>query len=347
MKFIHIADVHLGMQPDKGKKWSQEREREIWESFAAIIDIVAAEKPDLLLIAGDLFHENPKVHELKEVNAFFSKLADTRVVLIAGNHDYLRTGSKFDTFEWNANVTFIRSSEVEGVYFDDIKTSVYGFSFNRRCIKEEILKEVQAGEGAEYNILLAHGGETGNVPMDFKKLARAGFDYVALGHIHKPGQVAPNIWYSGSLEPLDRNETGEHGYILGEITSAGCAVRFVPIAVKNYIHAVLEVDGTTTNLSLREKIAEYEKQQGEENIYCFDIKGFRDPEVTFEAEAANYPGNVAEIRDFSEPDYDFERLEQENADNVIGMFIREIQNSDKPEEIKRRALYCGLSELLK
>ena len=33
MRFIHIADVHLGATPDKGFPWSYDRGREIWESF--------------------------------------------------------------------------------------------------------------------------------------------------------------------------------------------------------------------------------------------------------------------------------------------------------------------------
>ncbi len=37
MRFFHIADVHLGMQPDKGCPWSEDRSREIWESFKKVI----------------------------------------------------------------------------------------------------------------------------------------------------------------------------------------------------------------------------------------------------------------------------------------------------------------------
>lgn len=43
MKFIHIADVHLGVEPDQGKPWSELRARQIWDSFADVIG-VAKEK---------------------------------------------------------------------------------------------------------------------------------------------------------------------------------------------------------------------------------------------------------------------------------------------------------------
>ena len=55
MRFIHIADVHLGMQPDAGFPWSEERGEAIWESFRRIIRLAGREKTDFLLIAGDLF----------------------------------------------------------------------------------------------------------------------------------------------------------------------------------------------------------------------------------------------------------------------------------------------------
>ena len=65
MRFIHIADVHLGMQPDAGFPWSEERGEAIWESFRRIIRLAGREKTDFLLIAGDLFQRQPLLRELK------------------------------------------------------------------------------------------------------------------------------------------------------------------------------------------------------------------------------------------------------------------------------------------
>ena len=53
MKFIHIADVHLGALPDAGKAYSKERGKELWETFAKVIQICEEEKVDFLFIAGD------------------------------------------------------------------------------------------------------------------------------------------------------------------------------------------------------------------------------------------------------------------------------------------------------
>ena len=56
MRFIHLADVHLGAVPDRGCPWSDKRENEIWETFRRVIVGIRKNPVDLLFIAGDLFH---------------------------------------------------------------------------------------------------------------------------------------------------------------------------------------------------------------------------------------------------------------------------------------------------
>ena len=89
MKFIHIADL-LVRQTGRGNAYSQNREQELWDSFRDIITICNQKKTDLLLIAGDLFHRQPLLRELKEMNSILEMLEHTEVVMIAGNHDYIR-----------------------------------------------------------------------------------------------------------------------------------------------------------------------------------------------------------------------------------------------------------------
>ena len=84
MRFIHIADVHLGARPDAGPLYSEGRARELWETFEHVLGVCEEERTDLLLIAGDLFHRQPLVRELKEADYLFSELTHTKVVLIAG-----------------------------------------------------------------------------------------------------------------------------------------------------------------------------------------------------------------------------------------------------------------------
>lgn len=98
MRLIHTADVHLGATPDANMPWSQERSLAIRSSFLRIISMAEKNQADLLLIAGDLFHRQPLLRELKELNYHFSTLSHTRVVIIAGNHDYICENSPYLNF---------------------------------------------------------------------------------------------------------------------------------------------------------------------------------------------------------------------------------------------------------
>ena len=124
MKFFHIADTHLGAIPDAGFAWSEERRSEIWESFRSVVAKADREEVDLLLIAGDLFHRQPLMRELKEVNYLFSTLKKTKVVFIIGNHDYLKVDSYYLDFPWSENVTCLRGKECESVVFEDLEMTV-------------------------------------------------------------------------------------------------------------------------------------------------------------------------------------------------------------------------------
>ena len=68
MKFIHTADIHLGAEPDAGSSYTAKRPEELWNSFDRLLNICEEEQTDLLLIAGDLFHRQPLLKELKELD---------------------------------------------------------------------------------------------------------------------------------------------------------------------------------------------------------------------------------------------------------------------------------------
>ena len=98
VKFIHTGDIHWGMSPDSDKPWSRERSRDIRDTFTAIIAKAKELRVDCLFIAGDLFHRQPLLRDLKEVNYLFSTIPQTQVVIIAGNHDRIRKNSAVLSF---------------------------------------------------------------------------------------------------------------------------------------------------------------------------------------------------------------------------------------------------------
>ncbi len=351
MKFVHIADVHLGAVPDSGKAWGTLREKEIWSSFQKIIHICNKEKVQLLLIAGDLFHKQPLLRELKELNYLFGTLETAQVVFMAGNHDYIAARSHYQGFQWDKRVHMFPDEKVSVFEFPELAAAVYGFSYCSRDITEPRYDELKPAQKDKINILLAHGGDDRDVPMNRRKMLESGFDYMALGHIHKPEIISNKMAYSGSLEPIDKNELGERGYILGEIVKepgggSKTTIHFIPSAEREYKRVDLNVTKDTTNGSLRDQAREIMESLGEQHIYSFRIQGLRDELIHFDPELLKSLGNVLEAEDLSIPDYDFEALSRENEGNLIGLFIQKVLESAEGDEIAKKALYYGLEALL-
>lgn len=349
MKFIHIADVHLGAIPDSNMPWAEDREKERWEGFRNIINVCNEEDVDLLLIAGDFFHKQPLVRELKEADYYFSILNSTHVVFMAGNHDYIGPRSNYIGYEWNENVHMLSGDTIEPLVLEDIDTTVYGFSYHSRDIRESIYDDVEPLNHEGIHILLAHGGDENNIPINIKKLQNSKFDYIALGHIHKPKIFTNKMAYSGSLEPLDRNEEGERGYIIGNINKdrdITSKIQFVASSIREYKRLIISIDQDTTQGALEDKIKSSIRKQGEEHIYKIDIEGYRDEKIHFDKESITRLGNIIEVIDDSHPDYDFDALYRENEDNMIGMFIKSIRECNGGDEVTRKALYYGIEALL-
>lgn len=311
-----------------------------------MIGICKKEKTDLLLIAGDLFHRQPLLRELKEVDYLFSTIENTEVVLIAGNHDYIKKDSYYRTFRWSENVHPLFSDMMEYVELPGIHTCVYGLSYHQREVTEPLYDRAVPKNRMPYEILLAHGGDEKRIPIKKNHLVSLGYDYVALGHIHKPAElVKDRIAFAGALEPIDLNDTGKHGVIRGEIDASGTKISFIPLAKREYIHLCIEADKKMTNGSLKEKVRQMIEKTGEQNLYKLIISGFRDPDIEFRMEELSDCGNVVEEEDQSKPAYDFQRLYENNQNNLLGHYIKSLM--EYPEgTVEHQALYEGVQALL-
>lgn len=311
-----------------------------------MVEVCEKEKTDLLLIAGDLFNRQPLLRELKEVDYLFSTLSHTKVVLCAGNHDYIKKNSYYNSFKWNENVHMFLENELAKVEFPELDTAVYGLSY---CKKEitEFLYDVKPEETKCNNrILLAHGGDEKHIPFKKEVLLANGYDYVALGHIHKPQELAAGrMVYAGSLEGTDKNDTGVHGYRKGTIISHKCQSEFVPFASRDYVHMEVNVSKEMTGFSIRNKLSQAMEERGIHHMYKIILKGFRSPELNLDYKAMDIYGNIIEIDDQTKPAYDFEKLLRINKDNLIGHFIQSFSGEEK-NSVEYEALCEGISALM-
>lgn len=347
IRFIHLADVHLGAVPDRGCPWSREREEEIWETFRRVIVTIRKSPVDLLFIAGDLFHRQPLISELREINDLFATISQTRIFLMAGDNDYMKEDSFYRTFKWNENVSLFDEESRTCIEIPDKNIYVYGLSYEHKEIHAALYDDWKKSDKRGFHVLMAHGGDEEHIPMDFRKMAEGGFDYVALGH--RCQQQAPlKDWmlYSGALEPIDRNDLGEHGYIEGTYDEGKVRTRFVPFASRSYQNLLLTVREGSTQHTLEEMLRNEIMKRGGKNIYRVIIQGTRSPGSLLLAERLKSMGNIVEVLDESRPAYDLEKLHEQYKGTLIGDYIEQFPDNGRRPVVQDKALYHGLQALL-
>ena len=369
MRFIHIADLHLGSSPEAEFLWGKNRAEEIWDSFAAVIDACNEKEIDLLLIAGDLFDRPPVWADLDRAAKLFARLTATEVVMIAGASDYITEDSPWKTYPWQSWVHMLSDKHCMNVQLGNINTSVHGCSYYAPTEGKPYLEDARPDKESEYQILLGYTGDDNHMPADLSELSEKGFDYIALGYEHKASVMqSMHMAYAGSLEPLSVQETGKHGFILGEINEDSTTIRFVPFACREYINIKVRLssditeeelekyesrestlqeqkDQANTEAELEEKLAAAINQYGSDNIFTISLEGRYQPKEPYDRARLLALGNVADVKDGTLPDYNLVALLDEHKDDMIGMYLEEFLKEPAGTR-EQKALYCGLEALL-
>ncbi len=345
IKIIHTADVHLGATPDSGFPWEDERRTLLWASFKRLINVAKEERADILLICGDLFHRRPLTDELKEINYLFSSIPETSVVLCAGNHDHLGNGNPYDGFNWSENVFGLWSRQPTSVYLPKVDARVYGLSYYGAEAEEDLYEGVHKEDGGQYHILMMHGGDAKHSPVKKERLAAMDFDYIAMGHIHKPGYIIKNkAAYCGALVPIDRNDTGEHGYIKAELSKDGTDVSFVPFSPFKYDELTIYADEADTVGSIEDKIRRAAQDGGLENSYTVTVKGSGSAAARLNLNRLWEYGHIIELIDATAPETDMDELKRRYKGTLLEEYINEL--SAREDEVGRYALKEGVRAIL-
>ena len=295
------------------------------------------------MISGDLFNKQPLLKELREINALFSRIGNTKVFIIAGNHDFIKKDSYYNSFNWNENVIFIKENKISRIDVDKLNLSIYGMSYHNREIRENIYDNLTPDNEERINILMAHGGDETHGPINFQSLNDSGFDYIALGHIHKYSEPIKNYAiYPGSIEPLDINETGAHGYVYGEITKTGRLIEFRSIAKKRCIHYELDVTGKDSNFGI---IEELKKVIDKDAYYKINLIG--KSKIDLNLGLFYNIKNVVKVVDNTSLDYDIDKLLKDNENGILGEYIKNfVINNISPSEIEKKSNEYAIKALI-
>ena len=126
-------------------------------------------------------------------------------------------------------------------------------------------------------------------------------------------RLSSEIWryLPGALEPIDRNDIGRHGYIRGNYRDGMVSLEFVPSAMRSYIPLTVTVTPDTAQFSLEEQISAQIAEEGRTIFFKIELHGFRDAQMNIDLHRIRELGNVIDVTDETQPDYDFDLLEEQ------------------------------------
>ncbi|MBR1508739.1 MAG: DNA repair exonuclease [Eubacterium sp.] len=349
MKFVHISDVCLGAAPDADKEWGAKRTEEIEETFKSIIQVCLEEDVRLLLISGNLFAAPPTVEDLEKLDDMLSVLTSTRIVVVAGDKDYIEAGSPQETYKFKSKTVILPRERTTNAYLKGINTCVTGYSYGRPEYNDNLLEDISPGREGAINILLACGGTEDHMPFKSEIVARKGFDYIALGGSSKPVHILKNrMAYPGSPEPLSHLDTGRRGYIIGEIEDGVTKIKWKPIAKRQYINMTVDISSEFSDQEIIEGLFKRMRKLGYDNIYTIFLKGIisRDMHLNFKQIKNRF--NIYAIVDKTLSRHDENMIYRDNQHNLIGRFIDNINESyEQDEEVRSKAVRYGIEALFK
>lgn len=214
MKFVHIADCHLG-------SWREPKMQELCiRAFCSAIDECIKRKADFVLIAGDIFDSAiPPIDVLKITVEKFRQLNEAGIpcYIIHGSHDFSASGkSMLSVLE---KTRFCKDVNNKIIEKDDY--SIFGIEGKKGSLEKEDIKSLKINPKKNFNILLLHTSVRELLPSELSFMHSLSldelpknFDYYALGHIHenaiekrgKKFYVYPGCLFPNNFSELEKKQ---------------------------------------------------------------------------------------------------------------------------------------------
>ena len=365
-KFIHTADIHLDAPFSLfDVQKAQVRKNELRGTFSSIILLAKTEKADFVILSGDLFDSGFVTKETTSLMiSQFASLPECHFIIAPGNHDFISPRSPYKKEVFRRMSTSLIRRRFPSFLLTSTASIFTVLLLPAGTHPENPLAEKPFLDRRKINLFVGHCDLTGKsalCPLSVQDLSRCGFDYAALGHIHKGGEVkrAGDTYYaySGCPEGRSFDECGIKGVIVCELDkkegrlSASFANR--RMCRRHYEKLSVEISGTSSDAELLEKVKSAVIQEGfgADTLVRIRLYGEVSPEAAFSAQklSAGALGlYYLEIRDETVPLLDTETLK--NDISIRGAFFRELLPLlEGEDEEKRRlaaaALRYGLAAL--
>ncbi|MCT2535554.1 DNA repair exonuclease [Aquibacillus koreensis] len=258
VSFIHCADLHID-SPFKGlsnvdeKQWNDMRES-TFQVLDKIVDLAIRKEVDFILMVGDLFDQDQQsIKAQSRLTKAFEKLNhyNIAVYISYGNHDHI-SGRLFN-YEYPKNVHVFPSEKISTfTYYKHGAplVDIAGFSYEQRAVIDNKANEFKATGDTPYHIAMLHGSVHTNsehdvyAPFQLSDLTHSGYDYWALGHIHKREVLkeTPMVVYPGNTQGRSIKESGEKGCYYVELTKQQAELEFCPLQAIRFEEMDLKLD---------------------------------------------------------------------------------------------------------
>lgn len=256
MRFVHAADVHLD-SPLSGLDRYEGAPVEAFRlatrrALENLVGLCVAEGARLLVVAGDLYDGDWPDYN---TGLFFARQmarldeAGVPVVIARGNHDAASEITR--ALRLPPNVRVLPAEAPATLRFDEIGVAVHGQSFAARKVTEDLARGYPDPIPGVLNVGVLHtslDGREGHepyAPTTADALARKGYDYWALGHVHAREVVRERPWivFPGNLQGRHARETGAKGATLVTVED-GRVARVEHRAVDAVRWAACDVDAS-------------------------------------------------------------------------------------------------------
>ncbi len=270
MRFIHAADIHLdsslrGLERYEGAPIEQIRSA-TRHAFDNLIELAIEEEVAFVLLAGDLYDG-----DWKDYNTglyFMQRMARLReagilVFMVAGNHDAASQITKH--LRLPENVTLFSTKRPEQVILYDLSVAIHGQGFSTRAITDDLSRAYPQGNPAHFNIGLLHtclDGKPGHepyAPCTLDSLRSKGYQYWALGHVHKREVLSQEPWivFPGNIQGRHIREAGPKGCTLVTVeNNEVVAVEHRDLDVMRWSFCQLDVTDAETVDDIYEQVRE-------------------------------------------------------------------------------------------
>jgi DNA repair exonuclease SbcCD nuclease subunit len=223
MRVVHLADLHLGFRQYQrlASGGVNQREADVAATFSRAVDRIIEIAPEIIVVAGDVFHvprpaNSAILFAFREFTRLAGALPNTPVIVVAGNHDTPRaieSGGILQLLEPLG--VHVIDREARRLAFPQLELSVLAVpdaGHSRPALEPD--------PHARFNVMVLHGevqgmlcgavhGDRSAAEISSDELRAPSWDYVALGHYHVYREIAPNAFYSGSIDYTSSNPWGE------------------------------------------------------------------------------------------------------------------------------------------